>query len=85
MFFDLFLHSLSCKGLIQTAVNVFSDFKQVLDQFLRLHKCCLNPVMYTNGAGNTTEALVIPTKIIMVLVKLSSKWGTGRPGHADSQ
>lgn len=41
--------------------------------------------MYTNGAGNTTEALVIPTKIIMVLVKLSSKWGTGRPGHADSQ
>lgn len=86
MFFDFFLYSLSYKGLIQTAVNwnVLSDFNQALDQFLRLHKCCLNPVISTNAAGNAAEALVISTKIIMVLEKFLSKGGTGRPGHANS-
>lgn len=80
----MLLYSIPYKDLIQTAVNwnVFGDFKQVLDQFLRLYKGCLNPVVYTNAAGNTAKALVISPKIIMVLVKFSSEGGTGRQGHA---
>lgn len=46
--------------------NVFSDFKQALDQFLRLYKCCIKSVIYADAAGNTAQALVIPLNICCV-------------------
>lgn len=78
MLFNCFFYSLFYKGLKKATVNrnVFSDFKQALDQFLSLHKVYLGAVTYIDAAENTAQDLVISLKVWCggLVGIFSSKW-----------